>query len=409
MAEVGNYPLIYYKHGVSSINFIRICLLITRICTDLFRIVLGTYISPAMLRKKLDDNKYKLKKKLNEKQIELIYPDTASSELTPNDLDLSALFKILRFVFNIQKHKNGWGIPPKMNDNSIAACLDRIRLKRDHYFHKPDIIIIDDTEFQNTWDDLRYSVVELEKRFIGGDLFKTAVDDLYTLKIAEELEKIKQPEKKSLGTDGQLETMECDTKADDILGPFFNHGGSNVRFATFLNEIAESVPRQKLDKMKEWIKTVDNNCNSMDINDAVSPRECLEFLKSKNYINPSNLVCLQFVLEKIECRDLFRKCFEYAKEKKALCFHGIPEATRNGSTLVHVHVRANLTDINQSDIEKITQTFVDIMHCSEEDVQVGGICPSASFFFSFIDKDSIPGETIEYGTTGQIQSRQTEY
>lgn len=52
-------------------------------------------------------------------------------------------------------------------------------------------------------------------------------------------------------------------------------------------------------------------------------------------------------------------------------------APRNGSTLVHVHVKV---DINQSDIEKIIQTFVDIMHCSKEDVQVGGICPSTSFF-----------------------------
>lgn len=63
----------------------------------------------------------------------------------------------------------------------------------------------------------------------------------------------------------------------------------------------------------------------MDINGAVSPRECVEFLKSKNYINPSNLVCLQFILEKIGCKDLFTKCFEYAKETKALCYHIIPQ------------------------------------------------------------------------------------
>lgn len=290
MDGLGNYPSIYYKHGVSSINYIRICLLITRICTDLFRIILGIHISPAELRKKLDDNENKLRKKLNPKQIELIYPDSASSALTANDLDLSAMFKILRFVVDIQKHTKGWGKPPKKDDNSFAACLDRIKLMRDHYFHKSNIMV-DDKEFQNTWDDLRYSVVELEKRFLGGDLFKTAVDDLCTLKIGEALEKIKQPEEKILG---------------NILGPFFKHGGSNVRFATFLSEIAASVPRQKLHKMKEWIQT-----------------------------------------------------------------------PRNGSTLVHVHVKV---DINQSDIEKIIQTFVDIMHCSKEDVQVGGICPSTSFF-----------------------------
>lgn len=203
MEGLGNYPSIYYQHGVSSINYIRICLLITRICTDLFRIILGTFVSPAGLRKKLDDNKNKLKKKLNPNQIELIYPDSGSSALTPNDLDLSALFKILRFVFDIQKHTKGWGNPPKQGDNSIAACLDRIKLKRDQYFHKSNIMI-DDKEFKNTWDDLQYSVVELEKRFIGGDLFKTAVDDLYTLEFGEALEKIKQPEEKSLGSTNMI-------------------------------------------------------------------------------------------------------------------------------------------------------------------------------------------------------------
>lgn len=203
MDGLGNYPSIYYKHGVSSINYIRICLLITRICTDLFRIILGIHISPAELRKKLDDNENKLRKKLNPKQIELIYPDSASSALTANDLDLSAMFKILRFVVDIQKHTKGWGKPPKKDDNSFAACLDRINLMRNHYFHKSNIMV-DDKEFQNTWDDLRYSVVELEKRFLGGDLFKTAVDDLCTLKIGEALEKIKQPEEKILGSTNMI-------------------------------------------------------------------------------------------------------------------------------------------------------------------------------------------------------------
>lgn len=156
---------------------------------------------------------------MNPKQIELIYPDSASSALTANDLDLSAMFKILRFVVDIQKHTKGWGKPPKKDDNSFAACLDRINLMRNHYFHKSNIMV-DDKEFQNTWDDLRYSVVELEKRFLGGDLFKTAVDDLCTLKIGEALEKIKQPEEKILGTDGQLETMETNTKADGKCIPY---------------------------------------------------------------------------------------------------------------------------------------------------------------------------------------------
>lgn len=40
----------------------------------------------------------------------------------------------------------------------------------------------------------------------------------------------------------------------------------------------------------------------------------------------------------------------------------------------------NLTDYDQRDVEEIKNTFVGILQCAREEVQVGGICPSTSFF-----------------------------
>lgn len=200
----GNYRSIYYAYGVPTINSIRIYLMITTICTDLFRIILGVHIAPANLRKKLDDHdcddkvKIKLRTKLGKEEEKHIYPDTVGSPLTPEDLDLSIMFKILRFVVKIPTHKNDWGSPEK-RDRSIAACLDRIRLKRNQYSHRPKAPI-GDKEFKNSWRDLQYSVVELEKQFTGGDLFKGAVDNLYALDLSKEQEKMKQRDDKSVGS-----------------------------------------------------------------------------------------------------------------------------------------------------------------------------------------------------------------
>lgn len=43
-------------------------------------------------------------------------------------------------------------------------------------------------------------------------------------------------------------------------------------------------------------------------------------------------------------------------------------------------MRGNLTDYDQRVVEEMKQKFVDILQCNKEEVQVGGICPSTSFF-----------------------------
>lgn len=65
-----------------------------------------------------------------------------------------------------------------------------------------------------------------------------------------------------------------------------------------------------------------NDCdNPMVINDIVSPGDCLNFLKRKKLLQPTDVICLQFILKKIKCKKLFAKCFKYAEEQNALCYH----------------------------------------------------------------------------------------
>lgn len=43
-------------------------------------------------------------------------------------------------------------------------------------------------------------------------------------------------------------------------------------------------------------------------------------------------------------------------------------------------MRGNQTDYSQRDIKRIKKTFVGLLQCAKEEVRVGGICPSTSFF-----------------------------
>lgn len=172
----------YFIPRKATDNFLRLCRLITGLCSDLFRVILSYYIKPPYLRKELDNNRTKLERVFNVQQKELIYPATRNPTLFIEDFDISILYILLRNICNIPKHKNGWGNDPKKGDNSIAACIERIRCQRNVVFaHSSGMV--EDTKFQNTWSELRYSIVEIEKQLIGGKLFQGSVEFLYNCDI----------------------------------------------------------------------------------------------------------------------------------------------------------------------------------------------------------------------------------
>jgi hypothetical protein len=159
-------------------NYARLCQLIITICSDLFRDILSHYIKPCNLKSELDKNRTRLERIMNAQQKEQIYPSSGITTLTAKDLDISVLYILLRNICNIPKHRNGWGNPPLDGDTRLAACIERIRIKRNDVSGHSPTGEIDDTTFQDHWDKLKDSVLEIEKQLTGGDMYERGVNEL---------------------------------------------------------------------------------------------------------------------------------------------------------------------------------------------------------------------------------------
>lgn len=165
---------------ISTENFSRLCQLIMKICSDLLRDILSRYIKPAELRSELDKNKCKLEKIMNQQQKQLIYSVACKTSLAAKDLDISLLYILLRNICNIPSHKNGWGKQPMKGDNSISACIERIRFQRNLISAHSTNGDVDEAKFHNYWDELSGTVLEIEKQLIGGESYERAVKSLLT-------------------------------------------------------------------------------------------------------------------------------------------------------------------------------------------------------------------------------------
>lgn len=176
----------YNWQNKATENFSRLCQLIVTICSDLFRDILSHYIPPANLRKELDKNKNKLDKvkSINTQQKRLLYPDPGKASPMAKDLDFSVLYVLICNICSIKPHKNGWGDNPENGDNSIAACIDRIRLQRNLISGHSKTGSMDNASFHSTWTVLENSIIEIEKQLTGGDMFKRAVNALYLCELS---------------------------------------------------------------------------------------------------------------------------------------------------------------------------------------------------------------------------------
>lgn len=180
-------PIICGQNKLTE-NYFRLCGLITTLCSEIFRITLSSCIKPDRLRSELDSNRTKLEKIMNVSQREQIYK-TPGNALSTKDFDISLLYILLRNICRIPKHTKGWGHPPEKGDNSLAACIERIRIQRNLISaHSPNGKI-EDVEFQKKWDELRNDITQIERHVTGGEGFKDSVDDLYKCKLSHDDEK----------------------------------------------------------------------------------------------------------------------------------------------------------------------------------------------------------------------------
>lgn len=168
------YP--FFGLDKSTENYIRLSRLITTICGSLLRDILSRHIKPFNLRKELDINRTKLEKIITKAQKEQIYLKAGSNPVYLKDLDISLLYILLRNICpNISKPKTGWGNPPLKGDYSVSSCIERIRNIRNNIQAHCTHGKVDDTDFQNYWDELENSIIETEKQLTSDVVYADGI------------------------------------------------------------------------------------------------------------------------------------------------------------------------------------------------------------------------------------------
>lgn len=139
-----------------------------------------------------------------------------------------------------------------------------------------------------------------------------------------------------------------------VLSTFCVDGGTRVRFADIFNEIAETFPEEKLDQLKDLIKgniylsllivnwIISNKllfcfildaCNLQDptLNEqGITSRDCFRRLKDNDLFNQTDVICVQYLLKRTGCEELYKKCIDYAESGKVLYFYEKP----SGNTIL---------------------------------------------------------------------------
>ncbi|XP_065938350.1 uncharacterized protein [Magallana gigas] len=276
MDAPGSLLFPYFTPKKAMDNYLRLCYLITSLCGDLFRDILSRYIKPADLRSELDKNKQKLEKILNKQQQNLIYPATGNTSLTTKDCDISILYILLRSICNIPSHKAGWGKPPAIDDNSIAAGIEKIRLTRNLILvHSTNEM--EDPVFEKHWNDLRDVVVQIETQLTGSDFYKRGVDFLHSCNLTS-----------------------VRTEADHNEGKSKQEFGWNIYFnPKYFNREDENMPFQE---EKSTVSPSQHSLSDLEIMDAPGSLLAPCFTPMKAIDNYLRLCCLITSL----CGDLFR-------------------------------------------------------------------------------------------------------
>jgi hypothetical protein len=164
-------------------NFVRLHQFLVLICGNILRVVLSYHIKPGDLRSELEKHKFQLERNLNAGEKNILYPPQSSTTSSPSirsrDLDISLLYRILRNICNIPKHRAGWGKTPVPGDYCVSACIERIRIHRNSTLGHSKDGTINDAEFKDLWNELKKSVLEIENNVIGSDTYERQIDHLH--------------------------------------------------------------------------------------------------------------------------------------------------------------------------------------------------------------------------------------
>ena len=168
-----------YASKNPSGNFARLCQLIMTVCVDLFRDVLDFYIEPGEIHTEMLENIKDILKMTDIEKRDIIYALKFSRTiLSSKALDMPLLYIVIRLVCCIPQPTNGWGSSPETDDRSLAANIERIRIYGIKVLN--DSEEINDTDFQDIWQNLRTIIDQIQKLVFQKDTYAEAVDELFS-------------------------------------------------------------------------------------------------------------------------------------------------------------------------------------------------------------------------------------
>ena len=156
-------------------NVFRVSTLICTISYNLFRDTLCHFVNPESLHFNEDT-------KRAVKDVRIISRQPWSSE----DIGLLFCYNLLRNNCGISQHKNGWGFRPEIDDDSLAACIDRIMIQRNEIICSTKSGL-SESAFREIWCRCRDDIIKIEQHVIGGKVYEQRVDDLLSMPIQQQI------------------------------------------------------------------------------------------------------------------------------------------------------------------------------------------------------------------------------
>ncbi|KAK3090368.1 hypothetical protein FSP39_011256 [Pinctada imbricata] len=177
-------------------------------CTDQLRDVLRHRVPPANFHHVLTRNRSNLPR-LTPPQRDLILPRPGRYSGDYSDMDISLLYLLLRNMFNIPAHTNGWGNAPDVSDSSLSASIDRIREARNGVVHSASTSVTQ-TELNDLMAEIKMAVIAMDSHLGNSNKYEKEVDFLLTETMDPEQDTFIQQLKKQVEEDKT--TMEMVSK-----------------------------------------------------------------------------------------------------------------------------------------------------------------------------------------------------
>ncbi|XP_046848329.1 uncharacterized protein LOC124441898 [Xenia sp. Carnegie-2017] len=154
-------------------NGTRLSKLLINKGTQALKDTLQSLLKPSSLSATLNDpsEKSKLKsiKVIGKDQWDLLYPSTGSPDI--KNFDISLLTVLLRNICVLRAPAGGWNSLPPASDTSVSSNIARIKYYRNKVYGHITKTNIDDSEYEDLWQ-------EISKALVGLGIRQTEIDEL---------------------------------------------------------------------------------------------------------------------------------------------------------------------------------------------------------------------------------------